>query len=97
MQLQYRTVDGVVGDRLDEFFKRKNTFVEVSPGDVIMPRKFVEIGQQIRDGAVRPSDVWLISYPRAGERESIINHFITPVVKFYTSRSLVLLILFIFF
>lgn len=66
-QLQYRTVDGAVGDRLDEFFKRKNTFVEVSPGAVIMPRKFADIGQQILDGAVRPSDVWLVSYPRAGE------------------------------
>lgn len=67
MKLQYRTVDGEVGDRLDEFFKRKNTFVEVSPGAVIMPRKFAEIGQQILDASVRPTDVWLISYPRAGK------------------------------
>lgn len=74
MHLQYRTVDGVVGERLDEFFKRKNTFVEVSPGNVIMPRKFAEIGQQILDGAVRPRDVWLVSYPRAGQCEICYMH-----------------------
>lgn len=66
MRLAYRPLSGDAGTKLDEFFKRPNCFVEVLPGAVIMPRKFCEIGEQICAAPVRPSDVWLVSYPRSG-------------------------------
>jgi len=57
---------GQVGDKLDKFFQRENGFVEVSPGKVIMPRKYSDISNEILDSKVRMDDVWMISYPRTG-------------------------------
>lgn len=64
--MHFKTLDGLMGERLDNFFKRKNCFVEVQPGNVIMPRKFSEIGEEVLEFSVRENDVWLISYPRTG-------------------------------
>lgn len=58
---------GPVGEQLDKFFQRKNGFVNVNPGKVIMPRKYMEISDEIIDSHVRDDDVWLISYPRTGK------------------------------
>lgn len=66
MSLVYQPLSGETGDKLDEFFRRANCFVEVQPGAVIMPRKFSELGADCRSTAVRPDDVWLLSYPRSG-------------------------------
>lgn len=66
MPFDYQPLSGDAGARLDAFFKRPNCFVEVRPGAVIMPRKFADIGEQIAAAAVRPDDVWLVSYPRSG-------------------------------
>lgn len=57
---------GPIGDRLDKFFQRQNGFVEASPGNVIMPRKYADICNEILDSHVREDDVWMISYPRTG-------------------------------
>lgn len=57
---------GPIGDKLDKFFQRKNGFVEVNPGNVIMPRKYADICNEILDSRVRQDDVWMISYPRTG-------------------------------
>lgn len=51
---------------LDTFFKRKNLFIKVNPGNVIMPRAMSEIGDEICKFSVRKNDIWMISYPRSG-------------------------------
>lgn len=61
-------LEGDIGERLDEFFRRKNGFVEVQPGNVIMPRKYKDICDEIITSRVRNDDVWMISYPRTGKR-----------------------------
>lgn len=58
---------GPFGEKLDKFFRRENGFVEVNPGNVIMPRKYSEICEEIIDSHVRKDDVWMVSYPRTGE------------------------------
>lgn len=58
---------GPFGEKLDKCFRRENGFVEVNPGNVIMPRKYSEICDEIIDSRVRKDDVWMISYPRTGE------------------------------
>lgn len=67
MQINYELVEGNVGDRLDNFFKRKNCFVKVNPGNAFMPKKYCEIGEEILKCNVRKDDVWLLSFPRAGK------------------------------
>jgi hypothetical protein len=53
--------------KIDRFFGRNdNAFVEVIPGNVILPKEFQDIGQSIVDFEVREDDVWLISFPRTG-------------------------------
>lgn len=58
---------GPIGEKLDKFFRRENGFVDVNPGNVIMPRKYAEICEEIIESNVRKDDVWMISYPRTGE------------------------------
>lgn len=67
---------GPVGEQLDQFFQRKNGFVNVNPGKVIMPRKYMEICDEIIDSHVRDDDVWLISYPRTGKSNGKISCYI---------------------
>lgn len=57
---------GAIGSRLDKFFQQDNGFVEVNPGNVIMPRKYADICNEILESKVREDDVWMISYPRTG-------------------------------
>lgn len=59
---------GTVGDKLDGFFQRKNSFIEVNPGHVIMPKKYQDISDEILNTDVRLDDVWMISYPRTGKQ-----------------------------
>lgn len=61
-----KPLNGPIGDKLDSFFQRKGSFVEVNPGKVIMPRKYKDICDEILDSHVREDDVWMISYPRTG-------------------------------
>lgn len=57
---------GTVGEKLDSFFQRKNCFIQVNPGHVIMPKKYQDISDEIINSDVRQDDVWMISYPRTG-------------------------------
>lgn len=57
---------GTVGEKLDSFFQRKNCFIEVNPGHVIMPKKYQDISDEIINSDCRHDDVWMISYPRTG-------------------------------
>lgn len=76
-RIEYNQLDDDVGQRLDELFKRQNSFIEVNPGKVIMPKQFCEIGEEVLDSAVHADDIWLVSFPRAGKfwRNEEINKY----------------------
>jgi hypothetical protein len=48
-------------------FNRQNCLIEVNPGRMLLPEKYKELGDRIRAMEVRPSDVWVVSYPRTGD------------------------------
>lgn len=58
---------GPLTEKLDKIFNKKNAFLEVNPGNVIMPRLYKDICYEILDSNVRKDDVWLISFPRTGK------------------------------
>ncbi|XP_055376533.1 luciferin sulfotransferase [Condylostylus longicornis] len=66
MKFSYKNVDQHVAEKLYNFFPVQNCFIEVNPGKVILPRKYIDIGQSILDLPIHSDDVWLISYPRTG-------------------------------
>ncbi|KAJ6635541.1 Luciferin sulfotransferase [Pseudolycoriella hygida] len=66
MRLTYKSLDDSIADRLDSFFNKNNSFIEVNPGNVIMPRLFQDIGDEVLSFNVRQDDVWMVSYPRTG-------------------------------
>ncbi|XP_062704881.1 luciferin sulfotransferase-like [Aedes albopictus] len=66
MNIEYRKLDRDLQERLDGFFRTNNSLVEVHPGRVLMPSKFQEIGEDIKNFEIRSDDVWLHSYPRTG-------------------------------
>lgn len=66
MGVQFKELDKEVAERIDALFPKKNCFIEILPEHTILPRKYVEIGESIRNLKTYPDDVWLISYPRTG-------------------------------
>ncbi|KAH8406958.1 hypothetical protein KR222_001295 [Zaprionus bogoriensis] len=66
MQLTYRELDADIVRRTNAIFPAQDCFVEVLPAQLIIPRKFVELGESIRELPVYEDDVWMISYPRTG-------------------------------
>lgn len=65
-QIVCSALGGNVGEKLDSFFQRKNCFIEVNPGHVIMPKKYQDISEEVINSDVRSDDIWMISYPRTG-------------------------------
>jgi len=68
MSVQYGKVEGPLRQKVENLFGEN--MLEVSPGNVLVPPKFLKIAQKIIDLQVRPDDVWIVSYPRTGK---IIN------------------------
>lgn len=66
MDLVFKELDKEVGERIDALFPKQNCFIEVLPKNIILPRKFVEIGESIRNLKTYSDDVWMVSYPRTG-------------------------------
>lgn len=66
MQLTYRELDADIVRRTNAIFPAQDCFVEVLPDKLIIPRKFVELGESIRELPCYEDDVWMISYPRTG-------------------------------
>ncbi|XP_069695752.1 luciferin sulfotransferase-like [Periplaneta americana] len=62
----YVRLEGEDARKLDTMFNREGCLVEVNPGRLLLPPKFEQLGARIRALEVRPSDVWLVSYPRTG-------------------------------
>lgn len=66
MKVSYTPLLDGCGYNLDKFFNKEDCFVQVQPGNVILPKKFCDIGDVILDLPVRKDDIWLVSYPRTG-------------------------------
>lgn len=66
-QGECKALDGLAAKQLDGFFKKKYCFVEVNPGEVVMPRKFSDIRNDVLDTVVNKNDVWVVSFPRTGK------------------------------
>lgn len=68
--LNFTTIEGDVGRRLDKMFGVKPSFLRVEPGHCLLPPQFVFHGVNIRDMEIYDDDVWMISYPRTGKIRS---------------------------
>ncbi|KAH8293532.1 hypothetical protein KR054_001367 [Drosophila jambulina] len=66
MQLIYRELEADIVRRTNAVFPAQNCFVEVLPDHLIIPRKYMELGESIRSLPVFEDDVWMVSYPRTG-------------------------------
>lgn len=64
---QFSTIDDENGEKLDEMFQLKPSFLRVQPSRCILPPKFIFYAQKVRDFTVYEDDVWMISYPRTGK------------------------------
>ncbi|KAJ1531394.1 hypothetical protein ONE63_000075 [Megalurothrips usitatus] len=54
-----------LAERLFKLFGR-TTLMEVRPGGLTLPARYGAVSGRIRGLAVRPDDVWVVSYPRTG-------------------------------
>ncbi|XP_023164036.1 estrogen sulfotransferase [Drosophila hydei] len=66
MQLTYRELDADIVRRTNAVFPVQDCFVEVLPDRLVIPRKYIEMGESIRDLPIYKDDVWMVSYPRTG-------------------------------
>lgn len=62
----FSTVEDEKGEKLDEMFGVKPSFLKVLPSHCLLPPKIVFYAQKIRDLTVYEDDIWMISYPRTG-------------------------------
>jgi len=76
MDISYQDLNDEAIDYIEKCFSNFNTFIIVNPGNVIMPRKYNEIGQSIIDFKIRSDDVWLLSYPRTGTVFILLMNFL---------------------
>jgi len=70
MYIKYENLEDKFAKRLDDLFGVKGCLIEVNPGKCILPPKYKDLGQRIKNMEVRPDDVWLVSYPRTGNNFS---------------------------
>lgn len=76
MRQCYKLLDDSIADRLDRFYNKTNKFIEVNPGNVIMPMNFRDLGDQIQNFEVHQDDMWMISYPRTGKTTNILYYIV---------------------
>ncbi|XP_071625542.1 luciferin sulfotransferase-like [Temnothorax longispinosus] len=62
----FSTMDDETGEKLDEVFGVKPSFVKVQPSHCLLPPKIIFYAQKIRDMPVYEDDIWMISFPRTG-------------------------------
>lgn len=65
MKVKIENLDEAISKKLIETFQSKNSFVKVE-GDVILPEKYAELAEDIKNLKIREDDVFLCSYPRTG-------------------------------
>jgi len=66
MKISFKELDENILKRSNALFPKKNCFIEVLPGNFVLPRKFSDIYEEIRELKVFEDDIWLVSYPRTG-------------------------------
>lgn len=66
MYIKYENLEDKFIKRLDDLFGVKDCLIEVNPGKCILPPKYKDLGERVRNMEVRSDDVWLVSYPRTG-------------------------------
>lgn len=62
----YEKLENETGSKLDAMFGLQDCLLRVNPGRVVIPPKFKDMGEAIRNMEVRPDDVWVVSFPRTG-------------------------------
>lgn len=67
MPIKYELHKGVFGELLEKIFDRKDGYVKTNPGNIVMPIKYCEFGDEILKSNVRKDDVWVVSFPRSGK------------------------------
>ncbi|XP_066581898.1 luciferin sulfotransferase [Prorops nasuta] len=65
-EITFSTIEGKVGEKLDEIFGVKSSFLRVNPGLCLLPPQYVFYAKRIRDMQIRDDDVWMVSFPRTG-------------------------------
>lgn len=73
MYIKYENLEDKFAKRLDDLFGVKDCLIEVNPGKCILPPKYKDLGQRIKNMEVRSDDVWLVSYPRTGNNTLVAN------------------------
>lgn len=66
MSITYTELNNDIAKKIYDLFPKKESLIEVLPGSVILPRKFKDLGESIRNLTTYNDDVWLVSYPRTG-------------------------------
>lgn len=66
MSITYTHLEGPIAKKLDTLFGVKDCLIEVHPGKVLIPPKYKDLGERIRNMTVRPDDTFLVSLPRTG-------------------------------
>ncbi|XP_055854126.1 sulfotransferase 1E1 [Episyrphus balteatus] len=66
MKITFTKPDEEISKRINSLFPISDCFIKVSPGNVMLPRKYEKIAESIRNLTVYEDDIWLVSYPRTG-------------------------------
>lgn len=68
MKVKIEDLEESISRRLIKTFQVNSAFVKVE-GNIILPQKYCEIADDIKNLKIRKSDVFLCSYPRTGDTE----------------------------
>lgn len=73
---KYQLLDAkITAEMLKDFSGEKTGWVCVSDKKWIFPHRYVEQGEGFFKFEARPTDVWVVSYPRSGKFTYSISYF----------------------
>lgn len=81
MKITFKTPEVEAVEKFDRLFPVKNCFIEVIPGNVILPRKYMEIAEAVKSLPIFDDDIWLISYPRTGLKTTTDYYYLKVSLK----------------
>jgi len=64
--IKYEQIEEKFAKKLEDYYGRKDPFIEVNPGKYIVAPRYRDFGQRIFNTEVRSDDVWIASYARTG-------------------------------
>lgn len=71
MSYEVKKISGQYADMLDKSFGVKDSLFEFGSSGCLLPLWHQSFAQRIIDAEVREDDVWLISYPKTGDKALI--------------------------